>query len=43
VLGRSGSKIEHEGGEAAGLEEKIGGAECLVESLEAGSDGVGTK
>jgi hypothetical protein len=43
VLGRSGGEIEHEGGEAAGLEEEIGGAQGLVESLEAWGNGVGAE
>jgi hypothetical protein len=43
VLRRRGGEIEHESGEAAGLEEEIGGAQGLVEHLEAGGEGVGAE
>jgi hypothetical protein len=41
VLGRRRGEIEHKGGKATGLEEKISGAEGLVESLEAERHGIG--
>jgi hypothetical protein len=43
VLGRRGGEIEHESREATGLEEEIGGANGLVESLEAGGNRGGAK